>query len=219
MPRSVNIARRRDGVGRERASERAAPRRRRRRRRRAAASARRRRARDRRRASPAPMPMSWISVSPRGERVALARAGSRASISGAVGGGDCSLDERHGVVDEDAGRLARGVAHDAAAGGSWRGARDAGRASSPRVGPAGVAVDALEPDRVSATRVERRVRWGTAVGEAVLVPAAAEDPLAAAPACGARRAHASRRSRRRLQPRRSTSAARSRARPGARARR
>ena len=87
--------------------------------------------------------------------------------------------EPHREVDEHAGRLALVVAQDASAGRIFGRAGDVRLLERERVGPAGVAVDALEPHRpIGDHGVERCVRGKFGVGKTVLIPAVAEEPIA-----------------------------------------
>ena len=87
------------------------------------------------------------------------------------------VDQPHGPVDQDSGRLAGRVVEDLTAGRGRGVLGDVGPAESLRVGPSRVPVHPLEPDRpVRRDRVEHgRGREGTARPEA-LVPASTGDP-------------------------------------------
>ena len=103
-----------------------------------------------------------------------------------VGRRDDAADQAHGAVDEDAGGSAVGVAEDLAVGGGLGLGRDAGAAHRLGVGPAGVAVDAAEPDRaVGRDGVEDGGRRERAAGPEALVPVAARDPAVAGRGVGA----------------------------------
>ena len=95
-------------------------------------------------------------------------------------GRDGAADQAHRAVDEDAGRLPVLVADDLAVGRGLRVLRDLGPPHRLGVGPAGVAVDPLEPDRpVRGHRVEHRRGRERAARPEALVPVPAGDPRVA----------------------------------------
>ena len=95
------------------------------------------------------------------------------------------VDEGHGGIDEDAGGVAGGIAEDAAAGRVLGGPGDSGRFHGCAVGPACVAVDALEPDRAFGVGgIEIGSRREAAEGPDHLVPAPAADPARGGLLCG-----------------------------------
>ena len=87
------------------------------------------------------------------------------------------FDERHRVVDEDAGRLAARRAFDASAGRILRRRGHAGRAHRGGVGENRVTVDALEHDGIVRRDARQRVvRRKARVSPFVLIPAATDHP-------------------------------------------
>ncbi len=117
------------------------------------------------------MPSSWAL-----------RLGQEHGLDGlGVGGlGDQPGDEIHGILQQDAGRLAgRRVAHDLAAGRVRRLGADAGQGQRTRVGPAGVAAFAPQKGRM-VRRDWVQIGFGRELLSLPedLVPAAAGQPLA-----------------------------------------
>ena len=99
---------------------------------------------------------------------------------------DRALDEALRVVDEDTGRIPLRVLDDLAATRARRRAGDVRLLEGERVHEAGVAIDALEVHRMIGHRAgQRLVRRPAGVAPVVLVPAAADDPLAARRRAGA----------------------------------
>ncbi len=108
----------------------------------------------------------------------LHRRGKRAVAHPVGRRGDRTVDERHGVVLQQAGRVAVRAADDLAAGDVLRLARDAGRLQRRAVGERHVAVQPIDPDRMVRGRGIDPVAARQLAPPETVVPVAAGDPRA-----------------------------------------
>jgi hypothetical protein len=100
------------------------------------------------------------------------------------------LDQRHGVVLQQAGRLSFRIADDLAALDRWRVARDAGGPQRRRVRQRHVTVETVDPDRVIRRHGVDPVPARRLAAPERVIPVAAGDPRAGRRLFGLRARHA-----------------------------